>query len=162
MEADDGTRVIAIFTASAAGCPMEGRAMVDVAPGLGIPGDRYATRTGHWSDPRWKDQELTLIEAEFLEAHGLALDALRRNIVTRGVDLTDLYGLDFAIGSALLRGMRRCAPCKYIERLNARPGLFVEIQDGGGLRARVLQPGAISIGDELRIVGIAAEHEMTG
>ena len=162
MDSDQSASVVALFTATAAGCAMEGHASVEVVPGLGIPGDRYATRRGHWSDPRWKDQEVTLIESEYLAEHGLALDALRRNVVTRGVDLTDLYGLDFAIGAAVFRGMRRCAPCKYIERLNARPGLFLEIQDGGGLRAKVIQAGAISIGDEIRVVGIAEAAELEG
>jgi MOSC domain-containing protein YiiM len=157
MEPGQSAKVVAIFTAPAAGCAMEGHDHVELAPGLGIPGDRYATRTGHWSDPRWKDQEVTLIEAEFAERFGLTLPALRRNIVTRGVELTDLCGLDFSIGSAMLRGMRRCAPCKYIERLNERPGLFLEIKDGGGLRAKVLHAGRIVVDDELRIVGIAPE-----
>jgi MOSC domain-containing protein YiiM len=125
-----------------------------VEPGLGIPGDRYATRRGHWSDPRWKDQELTLVEAEFLERLGLPWPALRRNIVTRGVDLLDLVGLDFAVGSAVLRGARPCAPCMYIERLN-RPGLFKELENRGGVRVRVIQAGTISVGDRLEVVGIA-------
>jgi MOSC domain-containing protein YiiM len=129
-----------------------------VEVGLGIPGDRYATRRGHWSDPRWNDQELTLVEAEFLERLGLPLPALRRNIVTSGVDLLDLVGLDFAVGGAVLRGARPCAPCKYIERLT-RPGLLRELESHGGLRVRVRQAGMIRVGDRIEVVGIADDVE---
>lgn len=147
--------VVALFTAAAAGAPMESHLSVDVVPGLGIPGDRYATRLGHWSDPRWKDQELTFVGLELLEELGLARGALRRNIVTRNVDLLDLVGLEFAIGSSRLAGMRQCAPCAYIERLT-RPELFAQLSGRGGLRARVLEAGTIRVGDELRIIGLAA------
>ena len=149
--------VLALFTAPATGQPMESHTDVDVVAGLGIAGDRYATRRGHWSDPRWKDQELTLVGAELLAELGLATAALRRNIVTRGIDLLDLIGLEFAIGGARLAGRRQCSPCAYIERLT-RPGLFAELGGRGGLRAAIIEGGRISVGDEVRIVGLAA-HE---
>lgn len=44
--------VVGLFTASSAGAPIISRAEVRVIPGVGIEGDRYALRTGHWSDPK--------------------------------------------------------------------------------------------------------------
>ena len=146
--------VVGLFTAPHAGAEMEAQPSVEVVAGLGIPGDRYATRLGHWSDPRWKDQELSLVGEELLAELGLEPGALRRNIVTRGIDLLDLIGLQFTIGTARFVGKRQCSPCKYIEGLT-RPGLFGELGGRGGLRAAIVSTGRISIGDELQIVGIA-------
>jgi len=156
MTTQDAAEVLALFTAPAAGQAMEPHQSVEVVAGLGIPGDRYATRLGHWSDPRWKDQELTFVAMELLDELGLEPSALRRNIVTHHVDLLDLIGLEFTIGTARLAGRRQCSPCGYIERLT-RPGLFGELDGRGGLRATILESGSITIGDEVRILGLAAE-----
>ena len=146
--------MIALFTAPAAGAPMRAHESVEVVAGLGIPGDRYATRLGHWSDPQWRDQQLTLVSAELLEELGLEPQALRRNIVVRGMDLNDLIGLEFGIGEAVMRGQRICAPCGYIGRLNDRPGLFNELDGRGGIRVSVVGGGIIRVGDELRVLGL--------
>ena len=72
-------------------------------------------------------------------AADLAIDAgqLRRNIVTAGVELQMLIGRSFAIGDAVLRGVRPCDPCKHLEGLT-RPGLTAELAShGGGLRAGI-------------------------
>lgn len=138
-----------LLVAAAAREPMELRAEVQVLPGLGIPGDRYATGAGHWSDPRWPDQELTLVEAELAEELSLDPILLRRNIVTRGVRLDGLIGKDFVVGSALLRGVRPCDPCRYIETMT-RPGLFDELRGRGGLRAKVMKGGTITVGDHIQ------------
>jgi hypothetical protein len=144
--------VVGLFTAPGAGEPMQRHASVIVAVGIGIPDDRYAKRTGHWSDPRWPDQELTFVEAELLRELQLPLESLRRNVVTRGIDLEDLIGSEFSIGSARLRGVRRCTPCGYIERLT-RPDLLRQLADRGGLRAEVIEAGEFEIGDEIRVCG---------
>jgi len=135
-----------IFTAAAAGEPMRSHTSAELVAGLGIPGDRYATGQGHWSDPRWPDQELTLVEAELLEDLGLTMDGLRRNIVTRGIDLEEAVGCDLVVGTAVLRAVRPCEPCRYIETLT-RPGLFAELRGHGGVRAAVLRGGVIRVGD---------------
>jgi MOSC domain-containing protein YiiM len=146
MKADRAPSVVGLFIASAAGEPMESREAVEVVPGVGIPGDRYATGRGHWSDPRWPDQQVTLVEAELAEALGLPLDGLRRNIVTRNAGLETLIGQTFTIGTATLQGVRPCDPCRYIETLT-RQGLFEELAGRGGLRAAVIEAGVIQVGD---------------
>lgn len=153
-EVDTTPRVTALFTAPAAGERMWSHQSVEVMAGLGISGDRYATRQGHWSDVQWKDQQLTIVAQELLDELGLAPDALRRNIVTAGVELNDLIGLEFGIGTARFRGKRICAPCVYIQRLNERPGLFKALEGRGGIRVRVVSNGTIAVGDEIRILGI--------
>ncbi|MBN9492068.1 MOSC domain-containing protein [bacterium] len=145
-----------LFVASAAGEPMRACASVQLVPGVGIPNDRYAAGQGHWSDPRWPDQQVTLVEAELCESLWLPLDALRRNIVTRGAVLELLIGVQFRIGSALLRGVRPCDPCRYIETLT-RDGLFLDLAGRGGLRAAVIAPGDVALGDAIHISPVATQ-----
>src|SRR4051812_39946844 len=107
--------VASLFIASTAGAPMTSCPSARVVAGLGMEGDRYREHTGHWSDPRWPDQELTLIEGETADALGIAAGLLRRNVVTRRERLTEVIGTDVRIGSALLRVVRPCDPCTYLE-----------------------------------------------
>ncbi len=146
--------VVGLFLASAAGAPMSAPQAVEVVPGVGIVGDRYATGRGHWSDPRWRDQQLTLVSRALLDELGLAPDALRRNVVTEGLDLHDLIGLEFRIGEAILRGQRICTPCGYIGRLNRRQRLFAELNGRGGIRVSVVRGGTIRVGDAIEILGL--------
>jgi hypothetical protein len=45
-------RVEAICIAETAGAPMHSLAEVEAIAGVGLAGDRYATRDGHWSPMR--------------------------------------------------------------------------------------------------------------
>ena len=112
--------VVWMFTSPTAGAPMEQQGSVVVVPGVGIVGDRYALGTGHWSAPRWPDQQLTLFEVEVAEELGCEPYEARRNIVTRGVRLFGLIGVRFRIGGALLAGVRACDPCSYIGEVRVR------------------------------------------
>ncbi len=150
-------RIDGIFTTTAAGEPMQSRVSAEAEVGVGIVGDRYATKRGYYSDPKWPDQEITLVEAEAAEAARMEARLLRRNIVTRGVRLDDLIGCEFRLGNALLLGVRRCDPCSYLEGLT-RPGLVKALAGRGGLRAKVLQGGRIGVGDTV-VVGNAVDRQ---
>jgi len=141
-------QVIALYTAPHAGAAMLSHPWVEVVPGVGILGDRYATGQGQWSDPRWPDQELTLFEAEVAEDVAIAAMRVRRNIVTRGVRLHALIGITFQIGSVRLVGVRLCDPCGYLDALT-RPGLRQALRDRGGLRTCIVQGGRIHVADRL-------------
>ena len=146
--------VVGLYTAPRARAPMDSHDAVEVVAGVGIPGDRYATGLGHWSDPRWPDQELTLVEAEVADDVGLPANQLRRNIVTRGVRLDDLIGTTFKIGDAVLQGIRPCDPCVHIQALT-RPGILKALVDRGGLRAHIVTGGRIQVGDRIEAVELA-------
>ena len=148
-------RIVELLTAESAGAPMLSVRKVELVAGIGIAGDRYATRRGHWSDPRWPDQELTLLMAEVADRLRLPARALRRNVVTRGVELDDLIGVTFAAGGALLLGVRRCDPCRYIEQFT-RDGALRELVDRGGLRVHIVRGGRLSVGDA--IVPLSSEQ----
>lgn len=140
--------VLALYTAPRAGAAMQAHGEIALVAGKGIAGDRYLLGTGHWSDPRWPDQELTLIAAETAMALDLDPASLRRNIVTRGVDLDTLIGATFNLGEATLRGVRRCDPCRYIEQFT-HSGAMRELASRGGLRARIVAGGRIRVGQQL-------------
>lgn len=144
--------VVGLYTAPAAGEPMVSHVEVELVAGHGVAGDRYLLHTGHWSDPRWPDQELTIFEAEVAERLGIEPSAVRRNIVLRGQPLADLTGAEFRLGTALLRGVRHCDPCRYIETLT-RPGLMAALgTSGGGLRCAILEGGVVRLGDTVEQV----------
>lgn len=144
--------VTGLFVAVEGGAPIEARAQVELLAGVGIAGDRYATRRGYWSDPKWPDQELTLFAAETAETLGIEAGLLRRNIVTRGVDLDSLIGATFQIGETVLEGVRPCDPCAYIEGLLQRPGLLKALVTCGGLRAHIVRGGSIRVGDAITVL----------
>lgn len=139
--------------------------------GAGLEGDRYcaessadadvdgdgdssdgASGRGTWS--RWPGggRQVTLIEAEVLaelEATlGVTGAETRRNIVTSGVKLNDLVGVDFTVGEVMMRGVRLCEPCAHIEKLTVR-GVALALDNCGGLRADILQGGIVFKGDKL-------------
>ena len=149
--------VVAIYTAPGASAPVVRRETATLIAGVGIEGDRYVRREGpvpegQWPDRKWKDQEITFIEVEKLDAFGADHSLSRRNVVTRGIVLADLHGKRFAIGDALIEGVRACAPCDYMEGLSGRPGMRQALGDGG-LRARILTGGTIRPGDAIRLLG---------
>ena len=85
--------------------PQTEREFVEVVAGAGIKGDRYFDRH---DEP---GQNITLIEAEEIESfiseyqRAPDLSISNRNIVTRGVRLSDLVGREFMIGDIRLRGL---------------------------------------------------------
>lgn len=144
-------RVEALGLARASAAPMEARPFLDLVAGVGVQGDRYAEGSGTWAD--WPDREVTLVEAETADDLGVDALALRRNVVTRGVALETLKGKRFAVGSALLEGVRPCDPCQHLEALVGKPGLKSRMAGRGGLRARVIAGGRVAVGDVIRARG---------
>lgn len=118
--------------------------------GQGLEGDRYFTGQGTWSYERRLWSELTLIEAEALEAasaSGVHLDpgAARRNVVTAGVELGSLIGRRFSIDEVELVGERPCDPCRHLDRLTGQP-VKAALVGRGGLRASIVAGGMLRVG----------------
>ncbi len=148
--------VSGLFTTTAAGEPMIAHEAVTAIPGQGLAGDRYALGTGFYSERPLPGgaRELTLIETESLEAvareTGQTLTPLqaRRNIATSGIRLSELVGKRFRIGSVLCEGVRDCPPCEHLDELTGMQ-MLGPLARRGGLRANILSPGEIRIGDEI-------------
>jgi MOSC domain-containing protein YiiM len=120
--------------------------------GQGLEGDRYALKLGTYSNQPGSGRDVTLIEMEALEAlkgdYQITLEpgSTRRNIVTRGVALNHLVGVEFTVGDAILRGTRLCDPCAHMEKLTVK-GAMRGLIHRGGLRAEIIRGGVIRIGD---------------
>jgi len=155
-------RIEAIHVAPESGAPMEERDRVEAVAGRGLRGDRYFLDRGTYSrSARDVSRELSLIEGETLDAverdYGIAVgaDEHRRNLTTGGVGLNRLVGARFRVGDATCEGVELCEPCSYLESLLEREGVRDALVHRGGLRARVVEDGAIETGAPIRILGDA-------
>jgi hypothetical protein len=138
-------RVEAVAIAPAAEASIELVGEAAAHAGRGLDGDRYHEQRGTFSSPYSNGHELTLVEAETLEELGIAPEAARRNVVTRGIDLNALVGRRFTVGDVECVGRRLCEPCAHLERLS--PGTLRPLVHRGGLRADMLCDGTIRVGD---------------
>ncbi len=124
--------------------------VVDRADGIagkGLRGDRYGGGSGK--------RGVTLIQAEHLPAiaalsgHAHVDPALlRRNIVVSGLPVIALKGRRFRLGGMLLEGTDSCDPCSRMEAALG-PGGYNAMRGHGGLCARILDGGAVALGDAL-------------
>jgi len=71
--------------------------------------------------------------------------------VVAGINLLALKDCRFAIGAALLEWSGECHPCSRMEEILG-PGGYHAVRHHGGITARVLEGGAIRIGDPVRRV----------
>lgn len=125
------------------------RAELSVAEGL--IGDHYQGKS--------KKRQLTLIQAEHLGSvssmlGGKTIDPLltRRNLVITGVNLLAFKGRRFSIGEVVLEMTGPCEPCSRMEE-NFGPGGYNAMRGHGGICAKVIHGGAISVGDEVKLTG---------
>jgi MOSC domain-containing protein YiiM len=140
-----------IHIAPSAGAAMAAIDEAVAIPGHGLAGDRYAVGAGTFST--WpKDHELTLFEAEAIDAmnleHGLRLGPgdTRRNVTTRGIALNELVGREFSIGSVRCMGTRLCPPCDHLRKLIGVEDIVRIMNGRGGPRARILSGGSFRTG----------------
>ena len=144
-----------IYIAPDAGAPLVHQNQVNAVPDRGLEGDRYFDAKGSFS--RWPGphRAVTLIAEEDLarikEESGIDITAAqsRRNLLTSGVPLRALLKKKFRVGTVEMEGMRICQPCKYLARLLEEPDLVQAMVHKGGLRARILTEGIITLHDTI-------------
>jgi MOSC domain-containing protein YiiM len=128
-----------------------------LVPGRGLEGDRYALGGGTWARYPDLEKQLTLIDRDDVAAVAAEIGApltpgeTRRNLVTAGIDLRTLVGRWFAVGDALLFGMKRCPPCTHLERLTGLR-LVKAMVHRGGINAAVFVGSPIGEGAPVRPV----------
>ena len=121
--------------------------------GRGLEGDRYFDDRGTFSNAHGRGHDLTLIEAELLDAltfasGRLAPEEARRNIVTRGIDLNALVGERFRIGEVECFGRASASRARTSSACprRASPGRCAPLIHKGGLRVDLLSDGEIGLG----------------
>jgi MOSC domain-containing protein YiiM len=135
--------------------PTEPVDRVTVVAGRGIEGDRK-----FGDHPRGSGEDLTLIPAESLETlereHGIALrpGESRRQVTTRGIDVHELVGRRFTVGSVEAVGIELCEPCRRLERLTQK-GVMRGLVHRAGIYADVIADGEIAVGDRVVDLGPA-------
>jgi MOSC domain-containing protein YiiM len=110
----------------------------------GLLGDR-TTRPSNRSITLIQQEHLAVI-ASLSNNREVTPEALRRNLVVSGINLLALKDQRFQIGDAVLEGTGICAPCSRMEDILGNGG-YNAVRGHGGITAKVLQIGTISIGD---------------
>lgn len=114
---------------------------VECVSGKGIRGDRYF---GHADD--YKGQ-ITFFSWDVfcdlrreLSLLGAQPWALRRNVITEGVNLMELVGKPFEAQGVSFVGIEECKPCYWMDEALG-PGAEEWLKGRGGLRAKIVSDG---------------------
>lgn len=120
--------------------------------GIGLADDRLGVR----GESELSTRQVTLIQHEHLPviaslAGVRAVDvvALRRNLIVSGINLVALKNARVRVGQALLEIVGPCHPCSRMEEAIGAGG-YAAMRGHGGMTARVLERGAIAVGDSVR------------
>jgi MOSC domain-containing protein YiiM len=117
---------------------------IECVAGRGIRGDRFFNYK-----PDYQGQ-ITFFATEVIEAlenklnlAGARPEFTRRNVITRGVDLNTLVGVEFEIQGARFVGTEECRPCYWMNNAFRDERVETWLQGRGGLRARILASGVL-------------------
>jgi MOSC domain-containing protein YiiM len=138
---------------------VEGLKAVNAIQNKGLEGDHYKNEGGN--------RQVTLVQAEHLNVVASLLgeskiepEKLRRNIVVSGINLVSLKTKQFKVGEAVLACTGECHPCTRMEE-NLGPGGYNAMRGHGGITAKIIKGGIISIGDEVSIIkNSAGENDL--
>lgn len=127
---------------------IRGVSEVECVAGMGLRGDRYF---GY--KPDFKGQ-VTFFDAAAVQAvrdrfsqPELSSSLFRRNLIVRGIDLAEWVGKRFRFQGVEFEASEECKPCYWMDEAVA-PGAeeFLKTNFRGGLRARILSDGVLTIG----------------
>ena len=117
--------------------------MIECVARHGIRGDRYFDFKDNYKG------QITFFSLEVFDKlcgalglHDCSPASVRRNVMTRDVDLNELIGQDFEIQGVPFHGTEECRPCYWMDRAIA-PGAEEFLRGQGGLRAKILTDGEL-------------------
>ena len=125
---------------------------IQCVAGHGIMGDRYFDYKNQYKGQvTFFSFEVFRELCDALNLSGVPSSAARRNVITREVDLNDLIGTKFEVQGVQFEGTEECRPCYWMDQAFAS-GAHRFLEGRGGLRARILSDG------ELSVTQVAAVH----
>jgi MOSC domain-containing protein YiiM len=122
---------------------MERVSSATLVTGVGLEGDKHA-------NPASKRQVL-LADKEALDAVGVTPGTIKENVTVEGVDVMRLpVGTRVRLGGrAILEITAVCEPCFRMDEI--RQGLRSQLEGRRGMITVVVEGGAISVGDSIRV-----------
>ncbi len=116
----------------------------------GLDGDHFSGSAGSKRQVTLIQQEHINAIASFMQIKTVSPEMLRRNIVVSGINLLALKDKKFWVGEALLEYTGECHPCSRMEETLGAGG-YNAVRGHGGITARILNGGKISLGDHLKM-----------
>ena len=117
--------------------------LIECVAGHGIRGDRFFDHQESYKG------QITFFSLDVfdelcaeLQLQDRSPALVRRNVITRNVDLNELIETDFEVQGVQFRGTGECRPCYWMDR-TIGPGAEEFLKGRGGLRARILHDGEI-------------------
>jgi MOSC domain-containing protein YiiM len=111
----------------------------------------------HFSGSASSKRQVTLIQQEHLDLVASVMQLpdltpgmLRRNLVVKGINLHAFKDRRFYVGNVLLEYTGDCHPCSRMEEVLG-PGGYNAVRGHGGITARIIEGGTITVGDAVRV-----------
>lgn len=135
--------VVALHLSTAGRAPLIEATSVQALEERGLDGDRHAKPNSRRS--------VLLMEVETLESFGLKPGDVREQVTVRNLDLNALvFGSRLRVGTTVLEVGGPCAPCERMDEVQA--GLQAALEGRRGRFFRIVQAGAIAVGDTFEVV----------
>lgn len=113
--------------------------------GRGIRGDRFFDyRDAYKGQITFFAEEVFLEMCATLGVSDKPASSVRRNVITRGLDLNGLIGVEFETQGIRFAGTEECRPCYWMDEA-VGPGAEQFLKGRGGLRARILSDGELRV-----------------
>jgi MOSC domain-containing protein YiiM len=119
--------------------PMQPVSSAELITGVGLKGDKHANQASH--------RQVLLADKEALDLVTVSPGTIKENVTVEGLNVMDLaVGSRLRLGSGpLLQITEVCEPCFRMDEI--RSGLKGELAGRRGMLSRVIQGGAIKVGD---------------
>ena len=125
--------------------PMLAQREIVCRAGRGIEGDRFLDFKSDYQG------QVTFFERETYDRLCAEFgvwdrepSVFRRNVITAGVALAELYGREFEVQGMRFLGTGHCAPCHWMNEA-FHPGAEAALKGHGGLRAKILTDGMLRV-----------------
>lgn len=125
---------------------------VECHEGQGLVGDRFYDFKKEYGGQVSFISEDALNEMSSVTGHTADPVVFRRNLLVSGIDPLSLIGKKFSVGEVYFEGHSDCTPCAWMD-FAAGEGTYKWLNENnkGGLRAKIIKSGTLNVGDELKI-----------